>query len=177
MFQAQTRQMTFDTFITFALLPENTARNFELIDGEIIEKRPLSIRNLDIATTLVAETRQHCEVTQLPCYISTSDGPYRIGQNIISPDFAYKITPLINMPPDSPLWVAEVISPNDRITDVSRKRRKYIEANLLYWELYPDERLIDVYAPDKPLKSYGITDAIMVNVIFGLTLPVSKLFH
>ena len=177
MFQAQTRQMTFDTFITFALMPENTARNFEFIDGEIIEKRPLSIRNLDIATNLVAETRQYCEVMQLPCYISTSDGPYRIGQSIISPDFAYKITPLISVQPDSPLWVAEVISPTDSIIEVSKKRRKYIEANMLYWELYPDEQLIDVYVPDKPLKSYGISDAIMVNVIFGLTLPVSKLFN
>jgi len=73
--------------------------------------------------------------------------------------------------------VAEVISPNDSIIEVSKKRRKYIEANMLYWELYPDERLIDVYVPGKPLKSYGISDAIMVNVIFGLTLPVSKLFH
>ena len=177
MFQAQTSPMTFDTFITFALQPENIARNFEFINGEVVEKRPLSSGNLDITNNLVSETRQHCEVTELPCYISTSDGPYRIGSNIFSPDFAYKTMPLTNVHPDSPLWIAEVISPHDNIIETSRRRRKYIEANILYWELYPDEGLIDVYAPGKPLKTYGIHDAIIVNVILGLTLPVSKLFR
>jgi Uma2 family endonuclease len=177
MFQAQTTLMTFDTFITFALQPENVARNLELINGEVIEKRPVSSRNLDIITRLVSETRLHCAVTELPCCISTSDGPYRIGQNIISPDFAYKTTSLTKEYPDPPLWVADVISANDNIVEVSGKRRKYIAMGILYWELYPDELVIDVYAPGKPMKTYGINDAIMVNVIIGLTISISKLFR
>lgn len=169
--------MTFDAFITFALLPENIAHNFEFINGEVVEKKSASSKNLDIVNNLVCETRQHCEATELPCCISTSDGPYRIGQNIIGPDFAYKTTSLIKEYPDPPLWVVEVISPNDKIAEISGKRRKYIEAGILYWELFPDERLIDVYTPGKPMKTYGINDAIMINVIIGLSVQVSKLFR
>ncbi len=177
MFQVQTKAMKLDAFITYALLPENIAHNLELINGEIIEKRPVSNRILDIITKLVSETRQHCESTGIPCVISTCDGPYHIGQNIVGPDFAYKTTDLTNVYPDPPLWVAEVISPDDRIIEISAKRRKYIQAGILYWELYPAEYLIDVYVPGKPIKTYGINDAITVNVIVGLKIPVLKLFH
>ncbi len=176
MFQAQTRPMTFDTFITFALLPENIARNFEFINGEVVEKRPPPTKHSDIIAKLVYETRQHCEVTELPCFMSTNDGPYRFGQNIFGPDFAYKTTSLIAPYPDPPLWVAEVISPKDKIAEVSGKRRKYIAIGILYWELFPDERLIDVYVPGKPIKTYGMNDSIMVNVVLGLSISVSKLF-
>lgn len=177
MFQAQTKAMTLDAFITYALLPENIAHNFELINGEIIEKRAVSNRNLDIITKLVSETRRHCEVTEIPCAISTCDGPYRIGQNIVGPDFAYKTTPLTNVYSDPPLWVAEVISQHDKIIEMSGKRRNYIQAGILYWELYPEEYLIDVYVPGKSMKTYGINDAIAVNVIVGLKISVSKLFR
>ena len=51
------------------------------------------------------------------------------------------------------------------------------EAGILYWELYPDERLIDVYAPGKAMKTYGIDAVITVDVIAGLSVPVSKLFR
>ena len=177
MFQAQPRLMTFDAFITFALLPENIACNFEFINGEVVEKRPPPTKHSDIITNLVSETRQHCEVTELPCFISTIDGPYRIGQNIFGPDFAYKTTSLVAPYPDPPLWVVEVISPKDKITEVSGKRRKYIANGILYWELYPDEQLIDVYIPGKPMKTYGTNDAIMVNVIIGLSVSVANLFR
>jgi hypothetical protein len=75
------------------------------------------------------------------------------------------------------LWAAEVISPNDKVAEITGKRRKYIEAGILYWEMYPDERLIDVYAPGKPMMTYGITDNIEVDMISGLTISVSKLFR
>ena len=177
MFQAQTNPMTFDTFINFALLPENIARNFEFINGNVVEKRPFSSKIFNIIHNLVIETREHCESSQVLCFISTCDGPYQIGQNVIGPDFAYKTTSLIKEYPDPPLWIAEVISSDDKIVEISRKRRKYIETGILYWEIYPDEHLIDVYTPGKPMKTYRMDDVIMVSVILGLTIPVSKLFR
>ena len=77
--------------------------------------------------------------------------------HVVAPDFAYKPTPTVAEYPDPqpPLWVAEVISPNDKATEINAKRRKYIEARILYWEMYPDERLIDVYAPGKPMMTCG----------------------
>jgi Uma2 family endonuclease len=179
MFDAQTKPMTLDEFIVYALLPENAERNLEFINGEMIEKMPGSTENSGIAANLVFETRLHCQVNNLPCFVSTGDGAYRIGQNVIAPDFAYKPTPLTKEYPDPepPLWVAEVISLNDKVTEITKKRRKYIEAGILYWEFYPDERMIDVYAPGKPMATYGLNAEIVVDVISNLTIPVSKLFR
>src|SRR5258708_1803609 len=90
MLQPQTKPMTIEAFIAFALLPENAERNFEFVNGEIIEKMPGSTENSGIAANLVFETRLYCQINELPCFVSTGDGAYRIGQNIIAPDFAYK---------------------------------------------------------------------------------------
>jgi len=182
MFEAQIKPMTLDEFIAFALLPENAERNLEFINGEIMEKIPSSTRNSTSAFTLGHLTQSYCETNDLPCFISIGDGTYRINVHVVAPDFAYKPTPTVADYPDPepPLWAAEVISPNDKATEINRKRRKYIEAGILYWELYPDERLIDVYAPDKPMvtmATYGINDMITADVIAGLTIPVSKSFR
>ena len=115
MFEAQTKPMTLDEFIAYALLPENAERNLEFINGEIIEKMPGTTENSGIAANLVFESRLYCQVNNLPCFVSTGNGAYRIGENTLAPDFAYKPTPLTKEYPDPepPLWVAEVISPND----------------------------------------------------------------
>ncbi len=179
MLEAQTKSMTVDEFIAFALLPENAERNLEFVNGEIIEKMPGSTENSGIAANLIFEARLYCRDNTLPCFLSTGDGAYRIGQSILAPDFAYKPTPLTKEYPDPepPLWVAEVISPNDKVFEINAKRRKYIEAKILYWEVYPDEHLIDVYAPDKPLITYGIDASVAVDVLPGLTIALSKLFR
>ena len=179
MFEAQTKPMTLDEFIAYALLPENAERSLEFINGEMSEKMPSSTRNSTSAFMLGHITQSHCETNDLPCYITIGDGTYRINTNVLAPDFAYKPTPTVADYPDPepPLWVAEIISPKDKVAEITAKRRKYIEAGILYWELYPDERLIDVYAPNKPMTTYGIDAAITVDVISGLTIPVSKLFR
>ncbi len=179
MVEAQTKPMTLDEFIALALLSENAERNLEFINGEIFEKRPGTTENSGIAANLVFETRFYCQVNNLPSFVSTGDGAYRIGENILAPDFAYKPTPTVAEYPDPepPLWVAEVISTDDGMSEINAKKRKYIEAGILYWEMYPDERLIDVYAPAKAMVTYGMDALIPVDVIAGLSVPVSKLFR
>src|SRR6266404_9984307 len=113
MFDAQTKPMTLDEFIVYALLPENAERNLEFINGEMMEKLPSSTRNSTSAFMLGHLTQSHCEANNLLCFINIGDGTYCINMNIIAPDFAYKPTPIVADYPDSepPLWAAEVISP------------------------------------------------------------------
>jgi Uma2 family endonuclease len=33
--------------------------------------------------------------------------------------------------PIPPLWVVEVISPNDKVVDIRKKRQRYLEAGIL----------------------------------------------
>lgn len=170
--------MTLDEFIAFALLPENSERNFEFVDGKVIEKFPGSTYNSSIALNTGFEAMMHCRDNKIPCHISTAYGAYRIGNNVVTPSFAYKPSPMTAEYPDPvpPLWVAEVISPNDKIVDIRKKRQRYLEAGILLWEIYPDEQLIDVYAPNQPVTTYNIKDVIEVSVIVGLKIEVSKLF-
>jgi Uma2 family endonuclease len=136
-------------------LPENAERVFELINGEIIEKMPGTSRNSGITFVIGFEAKLHCRTHQLPCFISTGDGTYNINGNVVAPDLVYKTTPLADDYPDPepPLWAVEVISPNDKAKDIHAKRLVYIQAGILYWEIYPDTQTIDVYAPGQPVKT------------------------
>jgi Uma2 family endonuclease len=178
-FQAPSKPMTLDEFIALALLPENADRNFEFVDGEIIEKMPGLTENSGIAYNIGIETALHCRQNNLPYFVTGEAGAYRIGNNTLVPDFAYKPTPLSTQYPDpvQPLWAVEVISPNDKVRDIRKKRQRYLEAGLLLWEVYPDERQIDVYAPNQPMTTYGIEDVIEVSVVSGLKIEVVKLFR
>jgi Uma2 family endonuclease len=178
-FQAPSKPMTFDEFIAYALLPENAERNFEFVDGEIIEKIPGSTRNSSLTLNIGFEIEMHCRQNNISCRISTAYGAYRIGDNVVTPSLGYKPTPMSREYPDPvpPLWVVEVISPNDKVVDIRKKRQRYLEAGILLWEVYPDERLIDVYTSNHPLTTYGIQDVIEVSVVAGLKIEVKNLFR
>jgi len=178
-FQAPSKPMTLDEFIAFALLPENSERNFEFVDGEIIEKIPGSTRNSGISMDIGFEAGIFCRENNIPCYISGAYGAYRINNSVITPSLAYKPTPMTTEYPDpiAPIWAVEVISPNDKVRDIRKKRQRYLEASILLWEVYPDERLIDVYAQGQPPTTYGINDTITVSVIEGFQIEVAKLFR
>lgn len=161
---ATARQKLYDveTFQAFIKLPENADGLFELIDGEILEVSPGRTRNSEIGLIIASTVRPFCRERSLPCHISGSDGAYNIHGNVVAPDFAYKTTPMSEDYPDlvPPLWVVEIISPTDKAQNIRKKRQIYIQANILYWELYPEVRSIDVYAPGQPMKTMGMNDIL-----------------
>lgn len=178
-FPTQTKAVSLEEFLAFALLPENTDHNFELIGGEIIEKMPGTTHNSTLAFNIGFVVQTHCQTNELPCFISTGDGAYRINNDVVAPDFAYKTTPMANEYPDPvpPLWAIEVISPTDKAADIRRKRLVYVDADILYWEMYPDTESIDVYAPGQPMKTVG-KDAVLDagNLLPGFTLAAKAIW-
>ena len=99
-FQAPSKPMTIDEFIAYALLPENAERNFEFIGGEIIEKMPGLTENSGIAYNIGIETALHCRQNNILHFLTGEAGAYRIGNNTLVPDFAYKTTSLSTQYPD-----------------------------------------------------------------------------
>lgn len=174
----QTRQpiQSTDEFIAYALLPENAARNLEFINGKVVEKLGSTTQNAQIPMLLSAVVITHCDAHNIPCFVSGADGEYCLDDWCFIPDFAYKPTPVSTTFPDRvpPLWAVEVISSNE---NPAAKRRKYIQAGILLWEIYPDERVIDVYAPGQSLATYGLGSTIPIAVISDLSVNVSKLFR
>lgn len=174
----QTRQpiKSVDEFIAYALLPENAARNLEFINGKVIEKLGSTTQNAQIPMLLSAMVVTYCDANGIPCFVTGADGEYCLGDWCFIPDFAYKQTPVSATFPDRvpPLWAVEVVSANENPAD---KRRKYVQAGILLWEIYADERVIDVYAPGQSLATYGVGSTITVDTIQGIKVDVSKLFR
>ncbi len=167
---------TTDKFIAYALLPENADRNLELINENVVEKSSSTTQNAQIPMLLSALVITHCDSYNIPCFVTGADGEYCVDDWCFIPDFAYKQTPVSATFPDRvpPLWAVEVISANE---NPAAKRRKYIQTGILLWEIYPDERVIDVYTPGQSLATYGVGSSIPVGVISELNVDVSKLFR
>ncbi len=172
--------MTLDDFKGFIALPENEGRLFELINGEISEVMPGRTRTSEIGNRLIAAVYAFCKAHQLPCRTSGPDGAYNILGNVVAPDFAFKTTPTSDEYPDPipPLWAVEVIFPTDKPEKIAEKRTIYINAGILYWELYPKSRLVQVYAPGKPMTTAGIDDTLDGgDALPGFALLVRELFE
>jgi Uma2 family endonuclease len=151
-----------------------------LINGRIFEKFPGSTRNSELAGLVSVEVRLFCRAVGITCHTCGGNGALQIGENVLVPDFAYKQTPMSSDYPDpvAPLWVVEVISPNDQPLDIRAKRQVYLQAGILYWELYPEDRSVDVFAPGLPMRTYRAGDAIdLGDLIPGFKLILSELFE
>lgn len=158
----QKQLYTIEDFVEFALQPQNADREFELINGEIVEKMPGRTSNSYLRDLIAVPVHIFCREQKIPCYTSGESGAFRIGDQAVVPDFAYKRTPMSTDYPDpvAPEWVVEVISPTDKASDIRNKRQNYLQAGILLWEVYPDTLTIDVYAPGKPVRTLGMNDTL-----------------
>ncbi|MEO8610868.1 MAG: Uma2 family endonuclease [Chloroflexota bacterium] len=155
---SQQRVWTIEDFRELIAQPENSDRLFELINGEIVEKMPGRTSNSELSYNLAFEVKSFCKAHKLLCHISGEAGAYNINGQVVAPDFAFKITPMSDDYPDPepPLWAVEIISPTDKAVNIRTKRELYIEAGILYWEMYPDLGRVDVYAPGQPMRTVGV---------------------
>jgi Uma2 family endonuclease len=171
---------TYTEFEAFIQLPENEDRLFEFINGEVIEKVPGRTRNSEYGHIIATAVRIFCLANNIPCRTSGGDGAYDINRNVVAPDFAYKRTPTSdNYPdPEPPLWAVEIISPTDKAKDIRAKRRIYQAAGILLWEMYPEDKTIDVYLPGQSDRvEYGINDVLNAgDVLPGFELLVKEIF-
>jgi len=176
----QTKLMTIQEFKEFVERPENSDKLFELINGGIIEVSPSRTRNSEIGFILGYAVYKFSEENNFPCHISTGDGAYDIQGHVVAPDFAYKPTPMSDDYPDpvAPLWTAEVISPTDKATDIRNKQQVYRDAKILYWEMYPQQQLIDIYEHGREKRTVGIDDTLDGGeVLPGFTIAAKVLFQ
>jgi Uma2 family endonuclease len=97
---AAREKMTLEDFKRFAFQPENNDRNFELINGEVIEKPNGTTRNSLISANLIGEVRSFCKQNYLPYCITGEAGTYLVDGHVLAPDFAYKPTPATSEYPD-----------------------------------------------------------------------------
>jgi Uma2 family endonuclease len=173
---ADTKHMTYEEFLEIS-----EGLNLEFINGEVIEMPPARASHSEVHDRLVFLVRLHCRDNNLSCHTSSADGTFNIMGNVFAPDFAYKPTPMSDDYPDMtpPTWVAEIISPTDKRSDIERKRGIYIKAGILLIEAYPQIPAVDVYAPGQSEpQHYRVGDTIdLESVLKGFKLNVRQLFE
>jgi Uma2 family endonuclease len=176
---ANVKPITIEDFAEFVAQPENSDRLFELINGEILEVSPGRTSNSEIGHWIAVAVHLFCREHHLPCHTSGGDGAYRINDDVVAPDFACKPTPMSDEYPDPEpaLWAVEIISPTDKAREIRNKRQIYLQAGILYWEIYPQSRSIDVYVPGQPPRTFGLEDTLDgADVLPNFTFPVKTLF-
>jgi Uma2 family endonuclease len=176
--------ITADEFEAFLAQPENQDRNFELIDGVIVEK--------------AMPTEEHSIVVGLLSYFLAGyalshglgiPGPERRIRlpehlrNTRQPDLAMSLDanrPLVKVGA-SPVMadvIAEVKSPTDKLGELREKARFYIANGAkLVWVLYPATKRIEVYRPEMPVLTLNADDALDgYDVLPGFSVAVRQLF-
>jgi Uma2 family endonuclease len=171
-------------FEAFIAQPENVRRNFELINGVIVEKAMPTEEHALITGIFTGELYIHARAkgTGLP-------GPehrFRVpgdDQNVRQPDI------VLIVEADSPVttkgatervpdFVVEVKSPDDTY-DAMRQRAQYygsigVKMSVL---VFPRPKIVEVYQPGKPSEVLTIEDSLDGgDVLPGFVLPIDRLF-
>lgn len=187
-----TKMMTIDEFWAFVNLPENDSKRWELIDGLPIEKgggdnmAPSSKMNSLIALLIASYITPYVMSRKLG-YVTGADGMYRVGKNILEPDFGYisqaRSGGLVgNFYDNSPDLAVEIISKNEKEEHVFRKAHRYLSnGTKIVWVVYPDDKTVYVCVPpDDGGMKVNIFDANMTlnggDVLLNFTLPVADIF-
>jgi Uma2 family endonuclease len=170
---------------------------FELIDGERIPKLPNKYGHGEVSDTLyqallaysanVNSGRAHMEVTFIlpDAYDSNwvtgsriPDVMFYVGDRIVrykaeTPD--YRDRPLTLVPD----LVIEVVSPNDKVTELEKKIDLYLADGVrLIWVMNPEVRKVTIHAPDleNPIVLKGDTVLDGGEVLPGFQIRLATLF-
>jgi Uma2 family endonuclease len=169
------------------LLAMPDAVNFELVDGELVE------RNMSVLSSLV-ELRagrligNHCEDKSLGGVFGSSlgyqcfpDHPRKIRKPDVSFLSAERLTPDLlaeGYCPIAPDLAVEVISPGDLAHEVVEKIEEYLSVGVrLIWVIDPEARVVDVYRLNGPISRLRETDELDGEAVLpGFHCPVKTLF-
>lgn len=180
----QLRTMTADELLA---MPDDGIRR-ELVDGEIREMVPAGWEHSVVAANLASDLNVFVRKNKLGA-VGTADPTFRLSTDpdtVRVPDVAFvrrerlqaaggAIKGFVNGAPD---LAVEVVSPNDRYSEVRAKVREYLAAGTaMVIVLDSEDRSATVYRPGRaPLE---LTEDDVLDggdVVPGWTLPVRDIF-
>jgi Uma2 family endonuclease len=167
-------------------IAETEGKLCELIDGVLVEK-PMGVRESRLAALLIRYLDEFIEKHDLG-FLTCPDGPVFVDEaQLRYPDigyFSWRRFPNRVVPDDAilelvPDLAVEVISPSNTAVEMERKRREYFSGgSKLVWEVFPEDRRIDIYANVDQFVSRGDGEVLDGGeVLSGFELDVTKLFE
>jgi Uma2 family endonuclease len=177
------RLITYDEFDAFTKEIENRDRNFELINGEIVEKMPTELHGL-LVTLLIIRLGTFIEqhgtgrlVTEVRSRIPDD------AHNACQPDISYfadDTRPIVTQGavPLLPDLAVEVKSPDDSYLQMRDKASYYLRnGSRLVWLVFPTEKQVEIHTADAPITVLGIGEMLTGgDVLPGFALPLGELF-
>jgi Uma2 family endonuclease len=179
---AHSKTMTAEEFDAFTLLPENAERLFEFIGGEIVEV-PSNPYSSELASNISFYLKLFLRDKNIPGHVTGEGGGYRVSGERYAPDVAYVAKARQDQlaregyNPIAPDLAVEVASPTDSEKQRRIKIANYLAAGTLVWMVFPDEKLVEVYAPGQPAKVLDVNGVMDGgNVLPGFQLAVKDIF-
>jgi Uma2 family endonuclease len=176
-----TKLWTIDDLSAFEAIPGD--RRHEVWRGELVELPVEGFRhsniNVRLATALVSFTWPAGLGT-----VTAANGGYVIVRDPLTlflPDTAFVRADRLpgdfeGIPELAPDLVAEVVSPNDRMSDVKEKVAVYLAAGVpIVWVVYPEQRMVEVHRANQPnlVRQFHEGDELDGGeVLPGFRLPV-----
>lgn len=173
------------TIEQFMAMPES--RTHELIDGQLVEQKPMGAQSSLIASITASLLNDHVRTRKLG-WVFGSDVVFQCFENPNTgkkPDVSFvrrgrfvgERVPLghVKLAPD---LAVEVVSPNDLAYEVTEKLEAYLSAGVrLIWVIYPNTRTVEVVRSDRSSSVLIETDELTgEGVIDGFRIRVVDLF-
>lgn len=181
------RLFSIDEFWDFVNRPENVERFFELRHGEVIElSRPTSPHGI-VSSAVATELTQYARRVRRG-FVTSNDSGVVLSEKpgtVVGPDVAYftdtnkfdNVTPKWAETP--PVLAVEVLSPNDKMSEVNEKIAEYLLSGVkVVWLADYEQKKVTVYRPDRGLTVLkGETELTGGEELPGFTCIVADLFR
>lgn len=168
--------------------PDVPGKGFELVDGEVIEMSPANLRHGLIATmlsgTLAGFARQHnlgIVTGDNVGYVLRRDPDLVRAPDVsfVARESAPKSDELDRFVEGPPTLAVEIVSPDDRATEVRAKVQQYLEAGTQQvWVLWPRQRSMTVYDAASGVHELGPEANLEGgDMLLGFSVRVGDLFE
>ncbi len=174
------------TAAEFQALPDD-GRRLELVRGEVVEMAGTGMEHTVVAMTLGSELSVHVRQHGLGVVGGADAGCWleRDPDTVLIPDAVFWSTARLSAGPlptsfaeAVPDLVVEVVSPNDKRTDVYRKVAMWLAAGVqVVWVVWPASATVHVYRSDADLRVLGASDTLSGDELLpGFALPLAAVF-
>lgn len=168
-------------------MPEVPGKRFELVDGEVVEVPGASVEHNLIVNQIGDLLRPFVRQHGLGLVLTDGTGHIirRTPDRVLLPDVAFvswERLPGRRAPegysPVPPDLAVEIVSPNDRASEVHDKVREYLDAGTgMVLVLWPSSRSATVYEPGATARELGPDDELDGgDVLHGFRVRVADLF-
>jgi Uma2 family endonuclease len=177
------RGVTAAQLSTLLALPENHHRDFELIDGELIEMSPAGMLASLVTNLIAHHLTLHVMAGSLG-YITSAEGGYMLSeQTIVAPDIGFIARDRMRVFgndffPGAPDMAVEVLSKTDSKRKLRQKAELYLASGTQrVWLVFPEERTIEIYTGNEDVITIGQDGTLDGgDTLPGLLLPVRDCF-